>query len=282
MTRTATARGAAILFPAALAASAAAHLLLLFLLPYSPERLAAPAREIFPVGIVERPAPATPAPASERIPAAAPEQPGARAAPSAPRVEPALVEAPELEPVPPAPQPKPAPQAEEQTPQSALELAPPEPAATQPAQPAETGGEPLAAVAAGANEAQRTPARAVTGSSPAAAPATVAAATQGTGTSELAAEVSATQAVLSNLRSRIAERIRYPGLARANGWKGTVLLEAMLDSQGRLEGLAVRRSSGYTVLDRAAAALVRSVTPVANPLGKPLRIEIPIVYELKD
>jgi protein TonB len=98
----------------------------------------------------------------------------------------------------------------------------------------------------------------------------------------LAAEVSATQAVLSSLRARIVEKIRYPPLARANGWKGTVLLELLLDESGALEALAVRRSSGYAVLDKAAASLVRAVTPVDNPLSRPLRIEVPIAYELKD
>ncbi len=61
-----------------------------------------------------------------------------------------------------------------------------------------------------------------------------------------------------------------------------MLLELLLDERGVLQGLAVRRSSGYAVLDRAATALVRSVTPVNNPLGRPLRIEVPIAYELKD
>jgi protein TonB len=98
----------------------------------------------------------------------------------------------------------------------------------------------------------------------------------------LAAEVAATQAVLYSLRARIVEKIRYPPLARANGWKGTVLVELLLDERGALEGLAVRRTSGYAVLDRAATALVRAVTPVNNPLGRPLRIEVPIAYELKN
>jgi protein TonB len=88
--------------------------------------------------------------------------------------------------------------------------------------------------------------------------------------------------VLSSLRARIVEKIRYPPLARANGWKGTVLLELLLDERGALEALAVRRSSGYAVLDKAAVSLVRAVTPVDNPLGRPLRIEVPIAYELRD
>jgi protein TonB len=102
------------------------------------------------------------------------------------------------------------------------------------------------------------------------------------GAAALAAEVAATHAVLSSLRSRILKKIRYPPLARANGWKGTVLVELLLDERGLLQGLAVRRSSGYTALDRAAESLLRAVTPVNNPLRRPLRIEVPIVYELTD
>jgi protein TonB len=98
----------------------------------------------------------------------------------------------------------------------------------------------------------------------------------------LSAEIAATRAVLATLRARVVERIRYPALARANNWQGTVLLELLLDGEGRLEGLAVRRSSGYAVLDRAASALLKAITPVDNPLGRPLRIEVPIAYELKD
>jgi protein TonB len=95
------------------------------------------------------------------------------------------------------------------------------------------------------------------------------------------AEIAGYQTILSTLRSRIVREIRYPALARASGWKGTVVLSVRLDSAGRLEQTVVRRSSGYEVLDRAAAALLRKVTPVSNPLGRPVSIEIPIVYELK-
>jgi protein TonB len=88
--------------------------------------------------------------------------------------------------------------------------------------------------------------------------------------------------VLANLRERIAAKIRYPPLARANNWQGKVLLQLALDQDGRLLGLAVRRSSGYAVLDRAATAVLRSVTPVDNPLGRPLQLDFEISYELKD
>jgi len=95
------------------------------------------------------------------------------------------------------------------------------------------------------------------------------------------AEIAAYQLILSSLRVRIVEGIRYPVIARVNGWEGTVIVSVRLDAAGRLEQAIVRQSSGHEVLDRAAAALLKKVTPVENPLSSPITIEIPIVYELK-
>jgi protein TonB len=241
----------ALLFPAALGVSVAAHLLLLFLWPYSPVRPAKSAPEPIAVRLAELPRPAvkpTPQPTSaarrETIRAATTPQPEA-AQPLAPPPKAAS----ELQPVAEAP----------------LELAPP-------AVPQVAPAEASSSEAPAETEAPRSPPPAAGSLSASGSEASAA----------IATEVAATQAVLSSLRARIVEKIRYPALARANGWKGTVLLELLLDGRGALEGLAVRRSSGYAVLDRAAAALVRSVTPVYNPLGRPLRIQVPISYELKD
>jgi protein TonB len=95
------------------------------------------------------------------------------------------------------------------------------------------------------------------------------------------AEIAAYQVILSTLRGRIIEGIRYPAIARANGWQGTVIVAVRLDAAGKLEQTIIRQSSGHEILDRAAAALLKKVTPVANPLSLPVTIEIPIVYELK-
>jgi len=228
-------RRAGLLFPAALGMSAAAHLLLLFLLPYSPARPSERPPEPIAVRLLAVPRPAP-------RPASAPRRQTVR-----PKPEPL---APEQVPAPvPQPEPVPPPPAE-----SPLTLAPPEPAPA--TAPQESTGPEVASGSPSESGAEATGA--------------------------ITAEIAATQAVLASLRARIIEKIRYPALARANGWKGTVLLELLLDERGLLQGLAVRRSSGYTVLDRAAAALMRSVSPVENPLGRPLRIEVPITYELTD
>jgi periplasmic protein TonB len=94
------------------------------------------------------------------------------------------------------------------------------------------------------------------------------------------AEVAAYHAILSELRERALAGIRYPAIARANGWKGTVVVALRLDGAGKLQQALVRQSSGYEVLDRAATALVRKITPVPNPLELPVSIEVPITYAL--
>ncbi len=240
-----------LLFPSALGISAAVHLLLLFLWPYAPARPAQEPPEPIPVRLVQAPRPAlqpTPKPALQ--PAAA--RPAAQSL---------------------AAEQTPAPVAQPVVPLSALPQTVPEPQAQPPAEAPLELAPPVA------------PQTALAEASPGSAPGEAAGLQSGAGSgpsAELAAEVAATQAVLTSLRSRIVEKIRYPALARANGWKGTVLMELLLDERGALEALAVRRSSGYAVLDRAASALVRSVTPVPNPLGRSLRIEVPIVYELRE
>ena len=50
----------------------------------------------------------------------------------------------------------------------------------------------------------------------------------------------------------------YPLIARRRGFQGTVVLEVMVDRNGRVGGLRVLKSSGYNVLDRAAKESVRN------------------------
>lgn len=51
---------------------------------------------------------------------------------------------------------------------------------------------------------------------------------------------------------------RYPDQARINGWQGTVLLELDVDVQGQVVAVRVIESSGYAVLDAAAANAVKN------------------------
>lgn len=90
------------------------------------------------------------------------------------------------------------------------------------------------------------------------------------------------QRAIAGLRRRIIAAITYPAAARTQGLKGEVVLLVRLDADGLLQDLVIKRTSGHPVLDRAAAALIRKITPYQHHLGRPLSLEIPIVYELKE
>jgi periplasmic protein TonB len=234
---------AGILFPSAIAISAAAHLLVVLLVPYRPEtpRQTA-ARVLIPVSLIEAPPAARPsaAPKIERRPA--PQQSAIESQ------QPAAQEPPRVEDAPTA------------------EVLPIQDVEQQPAT-EEPGALLLQPEAASAP---------IDASAPAAGPTA-----QPTASTQPNAEIAAYAAILSALRGRIVQEIRYPALARANGWKGTVVVAVRIDAAGVLLQAIIRQSSGYEVLDRAAIALVRKVTPVSNPLALPVSIEIPIVYELR-
>jgi len=230
------------LLPSAVAISAAAHVLLFLLVPYRPMQLPrTPTQVLIPVNLIEM-LPVVSTPALTPSRRVQAEQP-------------AVAEAPSVTEVPPAEEPPLA----EQTQVSTLEAA-----STPAAEPVVIVDEP-----GGGEQA-----------APASAP-TVAQAPAAAVPAQPSAEIAAYKVILSSLRDRIIRDIRYPPLARASGWKGTVVLAIRLDAAGNLLQSVVRKSSGYEVLDRAASALIRKVTPVENPLGLPVSIEIPIVYELK-
>ncbi|MFC1824356.1 energy transducer TonB, partial [Thermodesulfobacteriota bacterium] len=49
----------------------------------------------------------------------------------------------------------------------------------------------------------------------------------------------------------------YPRLARRRGYQGRVLLEVLVNQEGKVQDLRLLQSSGFPVLDRAAMASVR-------------------------
>lgn len=77
---------------------------------------------------------------------------------------------------------------------------------------------------------------------------------------------------------------RYPYLAKSNRWQGNVVLEAVIQADGSISDITVVQSSGYTMLDQDAVALLHRASPVslAHPLGRPqVVVQIPIGYRLE-
>ncbi|MCZ6691237.1 MAG: energy transducer TonB [Planctomycetota bacterium] len=76
---------------------------------------------------------------------------------------------------------------------------------------------------------------------------------------------------------------RYPEMARRRGYQGVVIITARVSAEGMPISVAVRKSSGYRVLDRAAKKAVLSWKFLpATRGGKRVKgeVEIPIRFRL--
>ncbi len=82
----------------------------------------------------------------------------------------------------------------------------------------------------------------------------------------------------------VHREFRYPRAAARAGVEGRVLVEIVVDDQGRIVSSRVLRSSGHAVLDRAALKAVASIAKVPAPPTE-LRwsrrpMQVPFVYRL--
>ena len=76
----------------------------------------------------------------------------------------------------------------------------------------------------------------------------------------------------------------YPGLARKRGYQGTVVLEVLVNRNGRVKDLRVFASSGYQILDRAAMASVKKWVFEPGISGKEkveMWVRIPVRFQLR-
>jgi len=88
------------------------------------------------------------------------------------------------------------------------------------------------------------------------------------------------------LTSALAAHFRYPRLARQYGWQGRVQVDVRVDTDGQVHPLRVARSSGHSVLDRHALDTLAHIGALPSLVrwldGKPVDVQVPIVYRLID
>ncbi|MEY3200684.1 MAG: hypothetical protein RIR70_234 [Pseudomonadota bacterium] len=93
------------------------------------------------------------------------------------------------------------------------------------------------------------------------------------------------RAWLSKTLARLMnERKQYPRMARRLGMEGVVMIEAVIDEEGKLVSAQIQKGSGHELLDRNALALLASVTPVKLPqprMGGISKVVIPVRYALE-
>lgn len=85
--------------------------------------------------------------------------------------------------------------------------------------------------------------------------------------------------LLQKIRDAIESNLVYPYIARKNKIEGTALVEFKINQKGVPEDFKIVRSSGHSMLDKAARETVVKASPF--PVLKDT-IEIPITFLLKD
>lgn len=91
---------------------------------------------------------------------------------------------------------------------------------------------------------------------------------------------------LAQVRARIASGQTYPARARDRGDSGTARVAMVVSRSGSLASARLAGSSGSTIIDQEAVALVRRVSPFppfpTNVAAPNISIIVPIAYRLRD
>jgi len=76
----------------------------------------------------------------------------------------------------------------------------------------------------------------------------------------------------------------YPALARKRGQEGAVILEVLVNRNGRVDELKIDTSSNFTLLDRATVSAVREWSFEPGMRGEekiPMWVKVPVTFKLK-
>lgn len=79
--------------------------------------------------------------------------------------------------------------------------------------------------------------------------------------------------ILAEIRARIERAKRYPLMARRMNLEGVSHVRFAIDASGQPQGLALKSSSGSSVLDEEALSTIRRAAPFPA-YGEPLEIGI--------
>ena len=77
---------------------------------------------------------------------------------------------------------------------------------------------------------------------------------------------------------------KYPRIARIRGYQGNVLLDVLVNKDGKVNDLKIYKSSGYPILDRAAATSVKYWLFEPGMIGENkvnMWVRVPIRFELR-
>ncbi len=96
----------------------------------------------------------------------------------------------------------------------------------------------------------------------------------------VAAETRYLQENFTGIRHKVSNNLRYPAMARRQGWQGQVQVRFSILLSGDVEDLRVLSSSGYSLLDRQALQAVKLAAPFPAP-SVVASITLPVTFTLK-
>jgi len=97
---------------------------------------------------------------------------------------------------------------------------------------------------------------------------------------ETAAEtVTSETNTINHVRGQLLGQLEYPAIARNRGWCGKTVLGFVLCADGSVENLVVLKSSGHSILDRAALQAVVKTAPFSGGYTR-TEVRLPINFQL--
>ncbi len=91
--------------------------------------------------------------------------------------------------------------------------------------------------------------------------------------------------LIGHVQRELARHFSYPPRARRRGWQGTVVLGFNIESSGTIKDIRVAKSSGFTILDRAATASLYKVARVEAAQfavwQQEMPLQLPVIYRLE-
>ena len=92
--------------------------------------------------------------------------------------------------------------------------------------------------------------------------------------------------IRNSINADISRHFKYPRQARQRNWEGTVLLELLIEIDGRISRITLAQSSGYALLDNNAIATLTRIGNVSGAQqwlgGQNLELQLPVIYRLSD
>lgn len=91
--------------------------------------------------------------------------------------------------------------------------------------------------------------------------------------------------VISIIHKELIQYFNYPTLAQKRNWQGKVELELRVTSNGKIEDIQLKNSSGHSILDQAAISSLLKIghlPQISSWLPYDINLKLPVIYHLTE